>query len=63
MSRTKSTLRRLFSPLLNVVEDEQQETYVYKRSHRTILINGENNRRSVDFVRDIDSFIHFATRR
>ena len=31
-------LRTLFSPLLNLVEDQQQQTYVYKRSHRTILI-------------------------
>lgn len=28
----------MFSPLLGLVEDDQDQTYVYKRSHRTILI-------------------------
>ena len=34
----KQILRRIFAPLLNLVEDEHEEAYVYKPSHRTILI-------------------------
>ena len=34
----RQILRTLFSPLLRLVEDEQDQSYVYKRSHRTILV-------------------------
>ncbi|MAV27092.1 MAG: hypothetical protein CMQ05_13430 [Gammaproteobacteria bacterium] len=34
----RQILRTLFSPLLKLVEDDQDQSYVYKRSHRTILV-------------------------